>query len=103
VKLNYRYTLAYAILTFFVLSIGFAIVYTALSRSVTQATIGKLENLNTLITNQLRSGQATVPDSLRQYVQVSPVAATDTARRGRTVQVRPEWDTALQARAGQYR
>jgi two-component system OmpR family sensor kinase len=103
VKLNYRYTLAYAILTFFVLSIGFAIVYTALSRSVTQATIGKLEHLNELIASQLRSGRATIPDSLRQYVQVGPVAAADTTRRGRTVQVRPEWDTALQARVAMVR
>jgi two-component system OmpR family sensor kinase len=100
VKLNYRYTLAYAVLTFFVLSIGFAIVYAALSRSVTQATIGKLENLHELVASQLRGGLATVPDSLRQHVQIeiAPVATTDPARRGRTVLVRPEWDAALQAR-----
>ena len=102
-KLNYRYTLAYAALTFCVLSLGFAIVYAALSRSVTQATIGELENLNSLVSSQLRSGQATVADSLRPYVQASPVAATDTARRVRTVQVHPEWDAALQARVAVVR
>jgi two-component system OmpR family sensor kinase len=103
VKLNYRYTLAYAVLTFFVLSIGFAIVYAALSRSVTQATIGQLEHLNELAASQLRNGLATLPDSLRHRVLVSPLAATDTARRVRTVLVRPEWDTALQARVAMVR
>jgi two-component system OmpR family sensor kinase len=103
VKLNYRYTLAYAVLTFCVLSLGFAIVYAALSRSVTQVTIGELENLNTLVVKQLRGGATAVPDSLRPYVQASPVAATDTARRRRTVQVRPEWDAALQARVAVVR
>jgi len=103
VKLNYRYTLAYAVLTFCVLSIGFAIVYAALSRSVTQATIGELEHLNSLVSEQLRHGPPTVADSLRPYVQASPVAATDTGRRVRTVQVRPEWDAALQARVAVVR
>lgn len=102
-KLNYRYTLAYAVLTFCVLSIGFAIVYAALSRSVTQATIGELEHLNSLVSSQLCHGPPTVADSLRPYVQASPVAATDTARRVRTVQVRPEWDAALQARVAVVR
>lgn len=102
-KLNYRYTLAYAVLTFFVLSIGFAIVYAALSRSVTQATIGKLEDLNELAASQLRSGQTAIPDSLRPYVQVAPVAATGHAQHKRTIQVRPEWDTALQARVAMVR
>jgi signal transduction histidine kinase len=103
VKLNYRYTLAYAVLTFFVLSIGFAIVYAALSRSVTQATIGQLDHLNELATNQLRRGATTLPDSLRQHVGIAPLAATDTARRLRTVRVRPEWDAALQARVAMVR
>lgn len=101
-KLNYRYTLAYAVLTFFVLSIGFAIVYSALSRSVTQATIGKLENLNELLASQLRRGLATVPDSLRPYVQGSPVAAGPGPHR-RTVVVQPEWEAALQARVAVVR
>lgn len=102
-KLNYRYTLAYAALTFCVLSIGFAIVYAALSRSVTQATIGQLEHLNELAASQLHRGAATLPDSLRQRVRITPLAATDTARRVRTVRVRPEWDTALQARVAMVR
>ena len=100
-KLNYRYTLAYAVLTFFVLSLGFAIVYSALSRSVTQATIGKLENINELLANQLRRGLATVPDSLQPYVQASPAASTGPHRR--TVVVRPEWEAALQARVAVVR
>jgi len=103
VKLNYRYTLAYAVLTFFVLSIGFAIVYAALSRSVTRATIGKLEHLNEVVASQLRSGRDYAGDSSRTNVLVVPLAAPDTARRTRTVRVRDEWDAALQARVAMVR
>ena len=71
-KLNYRYTIAYAVITFFVLSIGFAIVYAALSRSVTQATIGKLEHLNAVLIAQLRSGRDYTGDPSQANVQIQP-------------------------------
>ena len=96
-KLNYRYTIAYAVITFFVLSIGFAIVYAALSRSATQATIGKLEHLNAVVDSQLRSGREYTGHPSRANVRVSPVAVADTMRHGRTVLVRNEWDEALQS------
>lgn len=102
-KLNYRYTLAYAVLTFFVLSLGFAIVYAALSRSVTQATIGKLTHVNEVVAQQLQGGRPTPPDSLQANVQVRRLAAPDTARYTRTVLVRDEWDAALQARVAMVR
>ena len=95
-KLNYRYTLAYAVITFFVLSIGFAIVYAALSRSVTQATIGRLAHLNQVVAAQLQSGQGFVGHPSRANVVVSLIA-TGEKHPARTVQVRPEWDAALQA------
>ena len=56
-RLNYRYTKAYSIITFFVLLIGFTIVYNAVKRSTSQATIGKLKNLNTIIASQIKSGK----------------------------------------------
>ena len=54
-RLNYRYTIAYSLITFFVLLIGLAIVYTAVKRSSAQATIGELKHLNRVVANQLSS------------------------------------------------
>lgn len=56
-RLNYRYTKAYSIITFFVLLIGFTIVYNAVKRSNSQATIGQLKNLNIIIAKQIASGK----------------------------------------------
>ena len=91
-KLNYRYTLAYALITFLVLSLGFGIVYAALTRSFTQATLSKLESLNALATSHL---QATGDTSAYPAVRVARVPAAPAL--ARTVQMRPEWDAALQA------
>jgi len=95
-KLNYRYTLAYAFITFFVLSIGFAIVYAALSRSVTQATIGQLAHLNEVVAGQLRSGRDYSAHPAQANVRISRLAAPGPPL-ARTVQVRYEWDATLQA------
>jgi two-component system OmpR family sensor kinase len=103
VKLNYRYTIAYAVITFFVLSIGFAIVYAALSRSVTQATIGKLTHLNAVIASQLRSGRDYTGHPSRAHVAISRVAAADTALGAPAAQLREEWDTTLQAKVTMVR
>ncbi|GAB3636282.1 HAMP domain-containing sensor histidine kinase [Hymenobacter arcticus] len=103
-KLNYRYTLAYAVITFFVLSLGFAIVYAALSRSVTQATIGKLEHLHEVVTAQLRSGRDYAGHPARTHVQVVPLPPTaDTIRHTPAVQIRNEWDATLQAEVAAVR
>ena len=96
-KLNYRYTLAYALPTFLVFSLGFGIVYAALTRSFTQATLSKLEHLNGVVARQLRAGQPYAGPPARAAVAVTPVPAADTAGQLRTVQLRPEWDEALQA------
>jgi two-component system OmpR family sensor kinase len=103
VKLNYRYTIAYAVITFFVLSIGFAIVYAALSRSVTQATIGKLTHLNSVIANQLRSERNYASHPSRAHVTIERVAAADTTLGGPAAQVRNEWDATLQANVAMVR
>jgi two-component system OmpR family sensor kinase len=101
VKLNYRYTIAYAVITFFVLSIGFAIVYAALSRSVTQATIGRLEHLNEVVAARVLSSHDYPKNQPRSNVQVKLLP--DTVRRPRTVLVRQEWDPALQAQVAVVR
>jgi two-component system OmpR family sensor kinase len=102
VKLNYRYTIAYAVVTLVVLGLGFAIVYAAFSRSSTQATIGKLEHLNAVVTKQLQSGRDYTGHPSRTNVRISVVGA-DTARAGKLVQVRTEWDAALQAEVAMVR
>jgi two-component system OmpR family sensor kinase len=102
VKLNYRYTLAYAIVTLFVLGIGFAIVYAAFSRSGTQATIGKLEHLNEVIAGQLQSGRDYTGHPSRTQVRISRVLG-DSARMGKSITVRNEWDAALQAEVAMVR
>jgi signal transduction histidine kinase len=101
VKLNYRYTIAYAVITFCVLSIGFAIVYAALSRSVTQATIGRLGHLNEVVASRLLSSRDLAGLAPRPNVQVKLLP--DTLGRPRTVVVRQEWDPALQARVAVVR
>lgn len=96
-KLNYRYTLAYAVISFLVLSLGFAIVYAALSRSFTQAAIGKLEHLNQVAAKQLLRSRTYAGPLPAPRVQVRPLP--DTLRRPRTVRLRQEWDAALQTSA----
>ncbi|GAA3927210.1 HAMP domain-containing sensor histidine kinase [Hymenobacter algoricola] len=96
-KLNYRYTLAYAVITLFVLSVGFAIVYGAMSRSVTQTTIGKLRHLNEIIAAQLGRGRDYSGHPARANVRIRRLTAADTAGRTQLVQVRREWDPALQS------
>lgn len=94
-KLNHRYTLAYALITFLVLSLGFGIVYAALTRSFTQAALSKLEQLNTLVAGQLQEGQEYRPIAARPVVNVEAVPAADSAVRA--VRLQPEWNEALQA------
>lgn len=96
-KLNYRYTIAYAVITLFVLSVGFAIVYGAMSRSATQSTIGKLRHLNDIVAAQLGSGSDYTGHPARSNVRIRPMAPGDTARHAQLVQVRQEWDPALQS------
>lgn len=96
-KLNYRYTLAYAVVSLVVLSIGFAIVYAALSRSVTQTTIGKLRHLNEVVAAQLGSGRDYTGHPARTHVRIRRAAPADTAAHAQLVQIRDEWDPGLQS------
>jgi signal transduction histidine kinase len=74
-RLNYRFTISFAVITFFVLTIGFTIVYVAITRSTKQATIAKLEKLNKYVASQLKEGadMATLP--VKNRVTVAPLAA----------------------------
>lgn len=99
-KLNHRYTLAYAGVTLFALIIGFAIVYAALSRASVQATKGQLEHLHAVVAGQLRRGVDAPGHPTRREVRVTPVAVPGPAR---TLRVTEEWDAALQARVSAVR
>lgn len=99
-KLNHRYTLAYAGITLFALIIGFAIVYAALSRASVQATAGQLEHLHAVVAGQLRRGPDDAGHPTRREVRVTPVAAPGPLRR---LRVSEEWDAALQARVSAVR
>ena len=94
-KLNYRYTSAYALVTLVVLAIGFAIVYAAFSRSSTQATIGKLEHLNDVVAARLRSRPLAPGLPLLARVQIDSVRQAE-VRPGQMVRVGNEWDESLQ-------
>lgn len=52
-RLNHKFTLAYSIISFFVLLIGIGINYVAVNRSAEQATIAVLKNLNTTIVRDI--------------------------------------------------
>jgi two-component system OmpR family sensor kinase len=86
-----------------VLSIGFAIVYAALSRSATQATIGKLAHLNEVVAAQLRSGRDYTAHPARTNVQISRLPTADTAHRESFVRERNEWDATLQTEVATVR
>lgn len=60
-RLNYKYTIAYSVITFFTLLIGFSIVYTAVKRSTLQTAVGKLRNLNTLVAKQVSHDKTFMP------------------------------------------
>lgn len=102
-KLNYRYTIAYAVITLFVLAVGFTIVYGAMSRSVTQTTIGKLRHLNATVGRQLASGRDYSAHPARAQVQIRRLAPTDAATHDQQVRVREEWVPALQSTASVVR
>lgn len=95
-KLNYKYTIAYAVITLIVLSIGFAIVYNSIRRSAVQSLSGKLENLNTVIARQISSGLDYSHHPSRTNVTVVPVPLRDTAAASRTI--RDSWNEELQAK-----
>ncbi len=96
-KLSYRYTVAYAVITLVVLSIGFAIVSYSINRNAVQALAGKLERLNQLVSAQARSAGIDRYRSLRRNVVISPLppGARAVPAEGRLV-VRKEWNTELQ-------
>ena len=72
-RLNYRYTRAYSLITFFVLLIGFAIVYNAVKRSNSQATIGQLKHLNGIIATQIQTGKDFTNNASRKNVIIRQV------------------------------
>lgn len=95
-RLNYRYTKAYSWITFFVLLIGFAIVYNAVKRSASQATIGKLKHLNTVIAAQIESGKNFAAHDSRKNATIQLLNATPADIHER-VAFKTVWNNEIQA------
>jgi signal transduction histidine kinase len=96
-KLNYKYTIAYAAITFVVLSIGFAIVYNSIQRNAVQSLSGKLERLNEVVAQQIKSGKDYTGHPSRRNVEIVPVSLKDTSASESKVDVNKEWNEELQA------
>lgn len=91
-RLNHRYTTAYSVITFFVLLIGFVIVYTAVQRSASQATIGELKNLNKIIAKQIEQGHHYREHNSRKNVTIQLVSKAKTE----SVEFKVVWSEELQ-------
>lgn len=96
-KLNYKYTIAYAIVTFVVLVIGFSIVYTTIRRSAVQSAAGKLEHLNNLVAGELEKDSAYPYHPSVKNIKIALADHIDTAKDYQQVSVRKEWSDDLQA------
>lgn len=94
-KLNYKYTIAYALITLVVLSIGFAIVYNSIRRNAVQSLSGKLEHLNEVVALQLKSGGDYQAHPSRRNVTILHLQVADTS--GSKVKISKEWNDELQS------
>ncbi len=99
-KLSHRYTRAYATITFFVLSVGFTIIYIAVKRGTTQSAVGKLENLNHIIATQIEAGKdySTHPARSHASILISKDTAGAVNNAEMVVEKNYEWDPELQAK-----
>ncbi|WP_306350452.1 sensor histidine kinase [Flavobacterium sp. '19STA2R22 D10 B1'] len=95
-RLNYRYTIAYSIITLFVLLINFAIVYTAVKRSVTQANIGKLRQLNEVIVKQISENKDFTNDPSRRNVEITFIGL-DSLNQHEIIESGRGWSSDIQA------
>jgi len=66
-RLSNKFTLAYAVLTFFVLTISFFISYQSFTHTTIQSAIGKLSVLNTDIYNEIEQNGITSFDALKYH------------------------------------
>lgn len=96
-KLNYKYTIAYAIITFVVLVIGFSIVYTTIRRSAVQSAAGKLEHLNNVVTNELKKDSTYPYHPAVKNIKIELATRIDSAKAYQQINVRKEWSDDLQA------
>lgn len=93
-KLNQRYTLSYVAITLLVLNIGFAIVYHSIEHSSTQLVARKLERLNGLVADALRTGQYDSRFHTGRNISISSIPLKDTASAEGIDQYR-EWSDDL--------
>lgn len=77
-RLNYKYTFGYSIITFFTLAIGFSIIYCVLKKSTSQTAIGKLRNLNTNVASLIASGKDITRLPITKSIKISLLVSQNT-------------------------
>jgi two-component system OmpR family sensor kinase len=96
-KINYKYTIAYTIITFVVLNIGFAIVYSAIRRGAVQSVAGKLENLNLVVARHMDKKNAGVNFVPGKNVKIKLFAIKDSLANLEMVKIQKEWNDEVEA------
>lgn len=96
-KINYKYTIAYTIITFVVLNIGFAIVYSAIRRGAVQSVAGKLENLNVVVARHMEKDNTHTDFTPGKNVKIKPFAVQDSLTNPESVKIMKEWNDEVEA------
>ncbi|QNK61698.1 HAMP domain-containing histidine kinase [Pedobacter sp. PAMC26386] len=96
-KINYKYTIAYAIITFVVLNIGFAIVYSAIRRGAVQSVVGKLENLNLVVARHMEKPYEHTAFLPGKNVKIKPFLIQDSLMNPESVKIQKEWNDEVEA------
>lgn len=96
-KINYKYTIAYTVITFVVLNIGFAIVYSAIRRGAVQSVVGKLENLNLVVARHMEQQSVPVDFIPGKNVKIKIFAIQDSLNNPESVKVQKEWSDEVEA------
>ena len=96
-KINYKYTIAYTVITFVVLNIGFAIVYSAIRRGAVQSVVGKLENLNLVVARHMEQQNVPVDFVPGKNVKIKLFAVQDSLSNPESVKIQKEWSDEVEA------
>ncbi len=94
-RLNYRYTIAYTIVIFFVLLIGMSIIYTSVKRSASQATIRDLKHLNQIIADQILSQKEFSQHPSRKNITIKELQKV-TPKNREKISYKTIWNDELQ-------
>jgi two-component system OmpR family sensor kinase len=94
-RLNYKYTFAYSLITLIILFISFAIVYTAVKRATAQATIGQLKHLNDIVAVQIQNDKYFYKHLSSKKISIEAVSSADVPE-SENVEFETVWDKEFQ-------